>query len=116
VTTLGAEALALTALCVAVVAFLSAVVAVRKRAWLVQISAVESALTRAVAEVRVKQDQMEARLAALPTTNEFADIRVNLARVEVQQDALMSEVKGNRAATRRIEDFLMKSRDHDPKL
>lgn len=110
---IGPEEVAFAALCIAVAALLLVTMTVRKRAWLVQIAAVETALNQAVAELRIKHDQMETRLAHLPTTNEFADLRINLARVEAQQDALLSEVKGNRAATRRIEDFLMKtSKDH----
>ena len=108
------ELMAVLALIMAVCALLYAVVATRKRSLLSHIAAVEAALTREVAALRVKQDSADSRLSQLPTGQEFTDIRVKLAGMEAKQEAVLTEAHGARAAIRRVEDFLLKAkRDHD---
>ena len=102
------------ALVIAVFALLYAVVTTRKRSLLSHIAAVEAALMREVATLRVKQDSVDGRLAQLPSGPEFTDIRVKLAAMEAKQEAVLTEAHGARAAIRRVEDFLLKAANrHD---
>lgn len=109
--------LAVAALVIALIALLIAALALRKQPYLQHMAAVEAALTKAIAELRIKQDATEHRLAQLPSVQEFGDIRVKLASVEAKQEAVLTEAHGARAAIRRVEDFLLKSsRNHDSKF
>lgn len=75
---------------------------------------VQAGMTQAIAELRVRQDNTDMRLAQLPTGREFNDLRVQMASVEAKQEAVLTETHGARAAIRRVEDFLLKAkRDHD---
>ena len=106
--------LGIVALVIALAALIYAVLATRKRALLSHIAAVEAALTREVAALRVKQDSVDSRLSQLPTGQEFTDIRVKLAGMEAKQEAVLTEAHGARAAIRRVEDFLLKAANrHD---
>ena len=106
--------LGIVAVVIALAALIYAVLATRKRALLSHIAAVEAALTREVAALRVKQDGVDSRLSQLPTGQEFTDIRVKLAGMEAKQEAVLTEAHGARAAIRRVEDFLLKAANrHD---
>ena len=108
------EAVSALSIVIALVGLLFAVLALRKRSFLQHTAAIEASLTRAIAELRVKQDAAEQRLAQLPSAQEFTDIRVKLASMEAKQEAVLTETHGARAAIRRVEDFLLKaSRNHD---
>ena len=108
------ELMAVLALIMAVCALLYAVVATRKRSLLSHIAAVEAALTREVAALRVKQDAVESRLARLPTGEEFVNLTVGLAELRGTREAVWNEAHGARQAARRVEDFLLKAARHDP--
>ena len=67
--------LGIVAVVIALAALIYAVLATRKRALLSHIAAVEAALTREVAALRVKQDAVESRLARLPMLIRWEDGR-----------------------------------------
>ena len=67
--------LGIVALVIALAALIYAVLATRKRALLSHIAAVEAALTREVAALRVKQDAVESRLARLPMLIRWGECR-----------------------------------------
>ena len=106
--------LGIVALVIALAALIYAVLATRKRALLSHIAAVEVAMTREVAALRVKQDAVESRLARLPTGEEFVNLTVGLAELRGKQEAVWNEAHGARQAARRVEDFLLKAARHDP--
>ena len=108
------EALSALGIVIALVALLVAVLSLRRRSFLLHTAAIEASLTKAIAELRIKQDATDQRLAQLPSAQEFTDIRVKLASMEAKQEAVLTETHGARAAIRRVEDFLLKaSRNHD---
>ena len=111
---LQVEPVSALAIVIALVGLLLAVLALRKRSFLQHTAAIEASLTKAIAELRIKQDGTDHRLAQLPSAQEFTDIRVKLASMEAKQEAVLTETHGARAAIRRVEDFLLKaSRNHD---
>lgn len=116
-TLLQLQILAATGVLIALLALVIAALALRKQPYLQHIAAVEAALTKAIAELRIKQDTAEHRLAQLPSVQDFTDIRIKLASLEVKQESVLTEAHGARAAIRRVEDFLLKSsRNHDSKF
>lgn len=111
---LQVEPVSALAIVIALAGLLLAVLGLRKRSFLQHTAAIEASLTKAIAELRIKQDGVDQRLGQLPSVQEFTDIRVKLASVEAKQEAVLTETHGARAAIRRVEDFLLKaSRNHD---
>ena len=109
------QAIAVLSLLIALAALVVAALSMRKQPYLQHLAAVEAGLTKAIAELRLRADAVDHRLAQLPNVQEFTDIRVKLASVEARQEAVLTETHGARAAIRRVEDFLLKSRlnNHD---
>lgn len=109
------QLIAVLSLLIALAALVTAAISLRKQPYMQQLAATEAALTKAIAELRLRSDVVEQRLAQLPNVQEFTDIRVKLASVEARQEAILTETHGARAAVRRVEDFLLKSRlnNHD---
>lgn len=109
------QLISVLSLLIALAALVTAAISLRKQPYLQQLAATEAVLTKAIAELRLRADAADQRLGQLPNVQEFTDIRVKLASVEARQEAVLTETHGARAAIRRVEDFLLKSKlnNHD---
>lgn len=71
-------------------------------------AALETAVAKEMADIRVRQEAQEHQILQRPTAEQMTEVRVQLGGLESKQQAVYTEVQSTRNAVRRIEDFLLK--------
>ena len=72
-------------------------------------------LTELLDGVARRHELLQQSIGSLPRAGEMTDLRVQVASLDAKQASVLAEVHSTRAATRRIEDFLLRAsrKDHD---